>query len=243
MPGVTWCAARFSTVRRRRRRGRAGPGKLRRRRGPGVPGHHRLPRARGLPEAMNRHAGRAGSAARSSDRTGSGDRRLGRGRGPDAASGRVRRRTRGPLADTPSGDVALEDSARSAAHHPPTVPSGGVERDRPGQPPYSTWAAERPGLTAVVVWTESIPDHGEDAEQFLACHPATGDGLLAVFDGSGGAGAAPAWDGPTAPRAGSLGWPAASARCAERTWCGGFGRQARHPRGVTGPRALVSPGG
>ncbi|QOV41009.1 serine/threonine protein phosphatase [Streptomyces ferrugineus] len=46
------------------------------------------------------------------------------------------------------------------------------------------------------MWTERRPGHGEDAEPLAAHHRPTGDGLLAVFDGSGGSGAAPAWRAP-----------------------------------------------
>lgn len=42
------------------------------------------------------------------------------------------------------------------------------------------------------MWTERRPGHGEDAEPLTAYHRPTGNGLLAVFDGSGGSGAAPA---------------------------------------------------
>ncbi|MGW5776712.1 serine/threonine protein phosphatase [Streptomyces sp. NPDC003863] len=50
-----------------------------------------------------------------------------------------------------------------------------------------------PGLHALSVWTEQVPGLGEDAEPFVAHHWDTGQGVVAVFDGSGGAGATPAW--------------------------------------------------
>ncbi|MFG2826020.1 PP2C family protein-serine/threonine phosphatase [Streptomyces sp. NPDC048434] len=46
------------------------------------------------------------------------------------------------------------------------------------------------------MWTERIPGRGEDAEPFVAHHFGTQQGMLAVFDGSGGAGSSPAWQAP-----------------------------------------------
>ncbi|ANP56936.1 serine/threonine protein phosphatase [Streptomyces griseochromogenes] len=43
------------------------------------------------------------------------------------------------------------------------------------------------------MWTERVAGRGEDAEPFVAHHMDSHQGLLAVFDGSGGAGAAPVW--------------------------------------------------
>ncbi|OIJ85991.1 serine/threonine protein phosphatase [Streptomyces sp. MUSC 14] len=43
------------------------------------------------------------------------------------------------------------------------------------------------------MWTERVPRRGEDAEPFVAYHLDSEQGMLAVFDGSGGAGAAPVW--------------------------------------------------
>ncbi|MET7319643.1 serine/threonine protein phosphatase [Streptomyces sp. NPDC005549] len=74
----------------------------------------------------------------------------------------------------------------------PAFPPG-PPRSRPG---HLTWSAADGGLQALVVWTERRPGHGEDAEPLAAYHRPTGNGLLAVFDGSGGSGAAPAWRGP-----------------------------------------------
>ncbi|MFE9703546.1 serine/threonine protein phosphatase [Streptomyces sp. NPDC005930] len=75
---------------------------------------------------------------------------------------------------------------------------------RPALPPYRprsraghlTWAAADGPLQTLVVWTERRPGHGEDAEPLATHHRPTAGGLLAVFDGSGGSGAAPAWRGP-----------------------------------------------
>jgi serine/threonine protein phosphatase PrpC len=61
--------------------------------------------------------------------------------------------------------------------------------------PQRIWCVDhdRMGLLAMSVWTERVPGRGEDAEPFVAHHMDTHQGLLAVFDGSGGAGAAPVW--------------------------------------------------
>jgi serine/threonine protein phosphatase PrpC len=59
--------------------------------------------------------------------------------------------------------------------------------------PQRIWRAGGEGVLAMTVWTERVPGRGEDAEPFVAHHWESGQGLLAVFDGSGGAGAAPAW--------------------------------------------------
>jgi serine/threonine protein phosphatase PrpC len=63
------------------------------------------------------------------------------------------------------------------------------------------------------VWTERRPAHGEDAEPLAAYHHPTHTGLLAVFDGSGGSGAAPAWGGHSNAWAGSR-----AARLAAECW-------------------------
>ncbi|MFF5480486.1 serine/threonine protein phosphatase [Streptomyces sp. NPDC012935] len=61
--------------------------------------------------------------------------------------------------------------------------------------PQRIWCVDddRMGLLAVSVWSEQVPGRGEDAEPFVAHHSESNQGVLAVFDGSGGAGAAPAW--------------------------------------------------
>lgn len=58
------------------------------------------------------------------------------------------------------------------------------------------WAKDMEGLQSVGVWTERVAGHGEDAEPFITHHLRTGQGLIAVFDGSGGAGSAPVWQAP-----------------------------------------------
>ncbi|MGW0031894.1 serine/threonine protein phosphatase [Streptomyces sp. NPDC003314] len=52
------------------------------------------------------------------------------------------------------------------------------------------------GLQALSVWTEQVSGLGEDAEPFVVHHLETHQGMIAVFDGSGGAGATPTWQGP-----------------------------------------------
>jgi serine/threonine protein phosphatase PrpC len=63
-------------------------------------------------------------------------------------------------------------------------------------PPYLTWTGRAGRLRALTVWTERRPGHGEDAEPLAVYHRPSGTGLLAVLDGSGGSGAAPAWQAP-----------------------------------------------
>ncbi|MEU3205977.1 serine/threonine protein phosphatase [Streptomyces cyaneofuscatus] len=53
-----------------------------------------------------------------------------------------------------------------------------------------------PGLQAVGVWTERVPQRGEDAEPLIAHHHGSVRGLLGVFDGSGGSGSSPVWQAP-----------------------------------------------
>ncbi|MEC3975718.1 protein phosphatase 2C domain-containing protein [Amycolatopsis sp. H20-H5] len=54
------------------------------------------------------------------------------------------------------------------------------------------WQQGEPGLVVLGVWTEKKPGRGEDAEPLLV-HKLAGDsGLIAVFDGAGGAGSAAA---------------------------------------------------
>jgi hypothetical protein len=54
------------------------------------------------------------------------------------------------------------------------------------------WHHEMPGLLCLSVWTERVLDHGEDADPLVLFHRPSGRGLLAVFDGVGGAGRASA---------------------------------------------------
>ncbi|WP_258534437.1 protein phosphatase 2C domain-containing protein [Streptomyces sp. PT12] len=69
--------------------------------------------------------------------------------------------------------------------------------ERAGAPPPGVWVsgggAQVAGLT---VWTERVAGRGEDAEALAAHHRGSRGGVIAVFDGAGGAGAAPAWRAP-----------------------------------------------
>jgi serine/threonine protein phosphatase PrpC len=78
---------------------------------------------------------------------------------------------------------------------------------------HRTWSGAAPRLQAMTVWTERRPGHGEDAEPLAAYHRRTHSGLLAVFDGSGGSGAAHAWRGHSNAWAG-----ARAARLAAECW-------------------------
>jgi serine/threonine protein phosphatase PrpC len=80
------------------------------------------------------------------------------------------------------------------------------------------WSADFGSLQAVSVWTERVPGRGEDAEPFVAHHWESGQGLLAVFDGSGGAGAAPAWQAPDGESRTSAWVGARTARLAVDCW-------------------------
>lgn len=93
-----------------------------------------------------------------------------------------------PSPPTPAASPVL--SALPSGSRP--VPEGGSA----GRPvPQRIWCVDRDrmGLLAMSVWTERVAGRGEDAEPFIAHHMHSHQGLLAVFDGSGGAGAAPVW--------------------------------------------------
>jgi serine/threonine protein phosphatase PrpC len=52
------------------------------------------------------------------------------------------------------------------------------------------WHHDEPGLVCLSVWTERLLGKGEDADPLVMLHRPSGRGLLAVFDGVGGAGRA-----------------------------------------------------
>jgi serine/threonine protein phosphatase PrpC len=56
--------------------------------------------------------------------------------------------------------------------------------------PARLWRHEEPDLAALAVWTERNPERGEDADPLLLFHRPNEHGLIAVFDGVGGAGRA-----------------------------------------------------
>ncbi|MGW3208824.1 serine/threonine protein phosphatase [Streptomyces sp. NPDC001135] len=93
----------------------------------------------------------------------------------------------------PGARVAAQPPVSSAGAPAPSVAGPpDAPRSRPAGRPR-IWCVDRVGLLAVSVWTEQVPGRGEDAEPFIAHHEAGDQGMLAVFDGSGGAGAAPVW--------------------------------------------------
>lgn len=54
---------------------------------------------------------------------------------------------------------------------------------------HRTWFVENESLHAIGVWTEKKPDLGEDADPLLVHQFSSNEGMLAVCDGAGGAGA------------------------------------------------------
>ncbi|MFC9605930.1 serine/threonine protein phosphatase [Streptomyces niveus] len=130
---------------------------------------------------------------------------------------------------------AQDSSAPSSALTPDTVGApASAHLTAPASPPERVWVGSWPGIQAVTVWTERVPGEGEDAEPFVAHHWESGQGLLAVFDGSGGAGAATAWQTPQGtPRTGA--WVGARvARLATDCWF----RQVATDGEPDGPRSL-----
>ncbi|MCF1599104.1 serine/threonine protein phosphatase, partial [Streptomyces muensis] len=85
-------------------------------------------------------------------------------------------------------------------------------------PGHLTWSATHTRLQTLTVWTERRPGHGEDAEPLAVHHRPTGNGLLAVFDGAGGSGAAPAWHAPDGVTHTGAWVGARSARLAAECW-------------------------
>jgi len=55
-----------------------------------------------------------------------------------------------------------------------------------------TWSATVPNLQAIALWTEKVPGKGEDAEPTFLYDTVAQRGLIATYDGMGGAGSAPA---------------------------------------------------
>lgn len=82
------------------------------------------------------------------------------------------------------------------------------------------WSRELGDAAAGGVWTEAVTGRGQDAEPLFVHHLPTGHGIIAVFDGSGGAGSAPAyWTSDGTPRTGA--WLGARvARTALESWFG-----------------------
>ncbi|MET8080564.1 serine/threonine protein phosphatase [Streptomyces sp. NPDC005303] len=105
-----------------------------------------------------------------------------------------------PPPPPPPATVHAESPAPLAsASAPDRTPPAEDEGAGPRPPvPQRIWCVEdnRMALLAMSVWTERVPGRGEDADPFVADHQDSRQGVLAVFDGSGGAGAAPAWQAP-----------------------------------------------
>jgi serine/threonine protein phosphatase PrpC len=93
------------------------------------------------------------------------------------------------------------------------------------------WAADTADVRLLTVWSERRAGRGEDAEPLALLHRPTGRGLLAVFDGAGGAGAASAWGAYTGAWVG-----ARVARLATEAWF-------RHAVGIAGRVPESGPGG
>ncbi|MFF5425676.1 MULTISPECIES: serine/threonine protein phosphatase [unclassified Streptomyces] len=91
--------------------------------------------------------------------------------------------------------TAPEGAPGGRAGSPPADLPDPPARALPSQAVWST-PGDVEGLQALTVWTEQVPGHGEDAEPFVAHHWGTHQGMVAVFDGSGGAGAGPVWQAP-----------------------------------------------
>jgi serine/threonine protein phosphatase PrpC len=83
---------------------------------------------------------------------------------------------------------------------------------------HTVWAGQADRVRALSVWTERRAGHGEDAEPLALHHRASGAGLLAVFDGSGGSGSAPAWPGPDGETYTGAWVGARTARLATERW-------------------------
>ncbi|MEU3375281.1 serine/threonine protein phosphatase [Streptomyces sp. NPDC006660] len=130
-----------------------------------------------------------------------------------------------PLPPAPPGPQVPLGKHRLAPQPTPFAVAGGVlppaaedSLPRPAAP--GTWAAPggEGGVRAFTVWSERVPEHGEDAEPFVAHHWESRQGLLAVFDGSGGAGSAPAWQSPAGARRTGAWVGARVARLATDCW-------------------------
>ncbi|AZM64520.1 serine/threonine protein phosphatase [Streptomyces sp. WAC 01420] len=91
------------------------------------------------------------------------------------------------------------------------------------------------------MWTERRPGHGEDAEPLAAHHRPTGSGLLAVFDGSGGSGAAPGWREPDGTTHTSAWTGARIARLAAECWFQHAVAPEEAASGGNGPGSADSP--
>lgn len=139
-----------------------------------------------------------------------------------APSPRSRPSSAGAATLAPGGPTAPTSSTAHAPLATRTSPDAHTSPDEPSAPrptpPRLAWGEDRQWLQAVSVWTERVPGRGEDAEPLLVHHPHSAQGLLAVFDGSGGAGAAPAWQAPDGTSRTGAWVGARTARLATECW-------------------------
>lgn len=108
----------------------------------------------------------------------------------------------------------------------PLVPAG----DRPH------WTFRENDLWAWGVWTEKLPDRGEDAEPLWEHHRSSGSGIIGVFDGAGGAGNAAADPDRFGNRATSAWVASRVAALATREW---FHSLVTSPGGTPGSEIEV----
>ncbi len=152
----------------------------------------------GAPGPTQNHApdvwGRPGTLSRTTSASPSAaprDRRSGIPAGRGSAPPRDRR-----------NDVFDQEAPEYARENPVRARSRPADDHRTPQatavlvPSRVGWVHEQPELLSVVVWTERVAGRGEDAEPLFTHHQESGQGVLAVFDGAGGAGASPVWPGP-----------------------------------------------
>ncbi|MGW0661051.1 serine/threonine protein phosphatase [Streptodolium elevatio] len=112
----------------------------------------------------------------------------------------------------------------------PTAPGGPpTPRSVPRPAPRHAWGRAQGQVQAVSVWTEQVPGRGEDAEPLVAHHWRSAQGLLAVFDGSGGAGAAPTWQAPDGTSRTGAWVGARTARLATDCWFHDVTRELQDP--------------
>jgi hypothetical protein len=80
------------------------------------------------------------------------------------------------------------------------------------------WHHQRETMLAVGVWTERRPGHGEDAEPLWIHHVPANEGVIGVFDGSGGSGGWVAYEAPDRPARSSAWIGARLARASLESW-------------------------
>lgn len=106
-------------------------------------------------------------------------------------------------------------------------------------PRSAVWHHSRPGFLALGVWTEKQEGRGEDAEPLLLHDRSRGTGLLAVFDGAGGAGAAGAGRSASGAERTHAWVGARAARGLTEDWFATVGRHAAPADGRSPDRHLA----